>query len=218
MKNLFSAFLFWTLIKPISLLPYWLLYRVSDFFYVILSYIIPYRKKVIEYNMTMALPHLSRNEIVLLRKKFMRHFCDLVLESLKNFSITSEQAQARMVHRNPELINAYADRQQSVILVGGHYGNWELWAVAAPVPLQHLLVGVYKKLSNPYFDRKIRESRGKFGLHMIPTRETAAYMAQVDNPCDAVILAIDQSPSDPKKCVWVDFMRRFMEPRNTQQP
>jgi Kdo2-lipid IVA lauroyltransferase/acyltransferase len=201
-----SALLFWLIIKPISLLPYWLLYGVSDFFYVVLTYVIPYRKKVIEFNISKALPHLSEKEVVELRKKFLKHFCDLVIESLKNFSITAQEAQARMRHINPEVINAFAERNQSVILVGGHYANWELWAMAAPAPLKHQLVGIYKRLSNPFFDRKVRESRSRFGLHMVPTRETATYMAQSNNPCDALILAFDQSPSDPKKCVWIQFL------------
>jgi Kdo2-lipid IVA lauroyltransferase/acyltransferase len=205
MKQVLSALLFWLIIKPISLLPYRLLYLVSDFFYFVLSYLIPYRKKVVEYNISKALPELTAAEVTVLRKKFMHHFCDLVIESLKNFSITEQQAQERMIHRNPEVINQFAEKGQSVILVGGHYANWELWAMAAPKPLKHLLVGVYKRLSNAYFDQKVRESRGRFGLHMVPTRETAAYMAGKNNPCDAVILAIDQSPANPQKCVWVDF-------------
>jgi Kdo2-lipid IVA lauroyltransferase/acyltransferase len=205
MKQLGSALLFWLIIKPISLLPYRLLYLVSDFFYFVLTHLIPYRKKVVEYNISKTLSDLNADEVIALRKKFMRHFCDLVIESLKNFSITDEQAQERMIHRNPEVINQFAERGQSVILVGGHYANWELWAMAAPKPLKHLLVGVYKRLSNAYLDHKVRESRGRFGLHMVPTRETAAYMAGKNNPCDALILAFDQSPANPQKCVWVEF-------------
>jgi Kdo2-lipid IVA lauroyltransferase/acyltransferase len=204
--NIASAFLFWLVIKPISLMPYWMLYGVSDFLCFILSYVVPYRKRVVEYNIQKALPQLQPHEVIALRKKFMRHFCDLVLESLKNFSISSRQAQARMVHTNPEVLNALAQQGKSVILVGGHYANWELWAMAAPEPLKHKLVGVYKRLSNGFFDKKVRESRGRYGLHMLPTRETAAYMAKTDNPCEAVILAIDQSPANPLKSVWIDFL------------
>lgn len=201
-----SALLYGLVIKPISWLPYRLLYIVSDFFYVILCYVIPYRRAVIEHNIKKALPDLSQDEVIALRKRFLRHFCDLVIESLKNFSITAEEANARMVHVNPEVINAFADKGQSVILVGGHYGNWELWAMAAPSFLRHQLVGVYKRLRNAYFDKKMIESRGRFGLQLLATRDTATYMARKDNPCDALILAVDQSPSNPEKCVWVDFM------------
>jgi Kdo2-lipid IVA lauroyltransferase/acyltransferase len=83
-----SALLYGLVIKPISWLPYRLLYIVSDFFYVILCYVIPYRRAVIEHNIKKALPDLSQDEVIALRKRFLRHFCDLVIESLKNFSIT----------------------------------------------------------------------------------------------------------------------------------
>ncbi len=201
-----SALLYGLVILPISRLPYRLLYLLSDFFYFVLCYVVPYRKKVIEYNIAKSMPHLSQQEVSALRKKFLSHFCDLVLESLKNFSISADEAKARMAHVNPEVMNAFAEKGQSIILVGGHYANWELWAVAAPAFLKHRLVGVYKRLSNRYFDQKVRNSRSRFGLHMVATRDTAAYMAKTDNPCDAVILAFDQSPANPQKCVWVDFM------------
>lgn len=201
-----TALLYWIIIKPISLLPYPLLYALSDFFFVVLYYIIPYRKKVVMNNINMALPHLSEAERKEICRKFYRHFCDLVLESLKNFSISDASAQKRMKSLNPEVMNAYAQRGEAVILVGGHYCNWELWAVAAPQKLQHKVLAIYKKLSNAFFDAKMRETRGKFGLHLVATKKTAEYFKNNLTEVNATVFAIDQSPANPEKCVWIDFM------------
>ena len=201
-----SALLYYLVLKPISLLPYPLLYGLSDFFFVVLYYLIPYRKKVVMANLAKAFPEKSEAERKIICRKFYRHFCDLVLESIKNFSITDAQARKRFVTINPEVINDYAEKGQSVIVSGGHYTNWELWAISGPQVLKTTLLGIYKKLSNNYFDQKMIESRGKFGMKLVRTVDVSEYLKNNKEELKGIVLAFDQSPSDPKKCVWINFM------------
>jgi len=201
-----NRLLYWCVIKPISLLPYPMLYGFSDFLFFIFYYVIPYRKKVVLSNLERSFPEKRKNEITAISKAFYRHFCDLVLESLKNFSIKEADAQKRMEQIDTDVMNRLHDQGKSVIMVGGHCGNWELWAVATAPHFHHKLVGIYKKLSNPYFDKKMRDSRSKFGLQMIPTRETAEYIKTHQDELIAPVIALDQSPGDPKKCVWINFL------------
>lgn len=201
-----SALLYWLVIKPISLLPYPLLYGLSDVFFVVIYYLIPYRKKVVDKNLRLALPALTDAERKTVSKKFYRHFCDVVVESLKNFSISAEDSQKRMRTVNPEVLDVFAEKGQSVILAGGHYNNWELWAVAASAPLKHKVLAIYKRLNNAYFDAKMRSTRSKFGLLLMSTKETSDYFKNNPNELNATVFAIDQSPADPKKSVWVTFM------------
>jgi KDO2-lipid IV(A) lauroyltransferase len=201
-----SKLLYYLLIKPLSLLPYWVLYGISDFFFIILFYFVGYRKKVVRNNLEMCFPEKSDREIQSLMVRFYRHFCDLIVESIKNFSITDEAARRRMKTRNPEVLDRWAEAGRNVILAGGHYGNWELWAVAGPQQLKHKIVGIYKPLNNKYFDRKLRETRAKFGLELIPTKETGKYMRSNPDKLDAVVFGIDQSPSNPNRAIWVRFM------------
>ncbi len=200
-----SRLLFWLVIKPISLLPYPALYALSDFFYIVFYYLVRYRKKVVNENLRRCFPEKSESEITALQKKFYRHFCDLVLESLKNFSITREQAEERMEQINIEAVNQFYGQGRSVIIAGGHLGNWELWAVATPPHIRHRMIGIYKALNNKYFDHKMRVSRGKFGLELVETKATGAFLTENSNSLIASVFAIDQSPSNPKKGVWVDF-------------
>lgn len=203
-----SAILYWFVIKPISLLPYPLLYGVSDFFYVILYHVIGYRKKVVTDNLKKSFPEKSEKEIKSLRGKFYRHFSDIVFESLKNFSITKKQAEARMQTENTDIFDNLHRQGKSVILCGGHYCNWELWAVATPDFFKHRLKAIYKQLSNPYFDKKMRVTRGRFGLDMISTKEFGNYFLEHREELTVSVFAIDQSPSNPNKSVWIDFLGR----------
>jgi KDO2-lipid IV(A) lauroyltransferase len=201
-----SALLYYILLKPISLLPHRVLYGVSNFFFVVIYYLVGYRKKVVFKNLQNSFPEKSKAELKDIMKKFYKHFCDLVMESVKNFSISKASAERRMLTVDEEVMNRYAEKGQSVLLCGGHYANWEFWAVAGPLPLKHNVVALYKKLRNDYFDKKMQESRGKFGLRLVRTLDTGELFKNEHDKNIAVVFGFDQSPANPKKCVWVTFL------------
>jgi KDO2-lipid IV(A) lauroyltransferase len=201
-----SALLYWLVLKPISLLPYRALYMISDVFFLVFYYGVGYRKKVVRENLTRSFPEKSIEEIVSIEKDFYRHFCDLVLESLKNFSADASELAARYEHRNTEVLDRLHAEGRSAILAGGHYGNWEMWALSAPVHFRHRLMAIYKRLSNRYFDEKMRSTRGKFGLELVSTKETGNWLTENRNNLFVSVFAIDQSPSNPNKAHWITFL------------
>lgn len=201
-----SAALYWLVMKPISLLPYRALYVISDVFFVALYSIIGYRKKVVRGNLTRSFPEKNLSEIQSIERAFYRHFCDVVVESLKNFSVRGSQLNARFDHHNTEVLDALHAEGRSAILAGGHYANWEMWALSAPAHFKHRLMAIYKRLSNPYFDQKMRETRGKFGLELVSTKETSEWLRANQNDLTFSVFAIDQSPSNPRKAHWIQFL------------
>lgn len=109
---------------------------------------------------------------------------------------------------NPEELNRLADRGKSAVICGGHYANWETWALIAPLGMRHTIVGIYKELKDKYLNRKMFVSRGRFGMKLVPTKETGAYLRSGADPVKAIVLAFDQSPANPDKCVWLKFLGR----------
>ena len=201
-----SALLYWLVLKPISLLPYRALYILSDALFLVFYYVVGYRKKVVRANLTRSFPEKSIDEIVSIEKDFYRHFCDLVLESLKNFSADANELDARYEHRNTAVLDRLHAEGRSAILAGGHYGNWEMWALSAPAHFKHKLMAIYKRLANRYFDEKMRSTRGKFGLELVSTKETADWLVENRNNLFVSVFAIDQSPSNPHKAHWITFL------------
>jgi KDO2-lipid IV(A) lauroyltransferase len=195
-------------IKPISLLPYRVLYLVSDFFFLVLYQIVGYRKKVVRDNLRHTFPDKSADELSSIEREFYRHFCDLILESLKNFSANEQQLALRFEHRNTEVLDKLYTEGKSAILAGGHYANWEMWALSAPPHFRHRLMAIYKRLSNPYFDKKMRATRGKFGLELVSTKDTGAWLKENQGNLFFSVFAIDQSPSNPRKAYWTTFLGR----------
>jgi len=116
----------------VSKLPWKALYALSDFMAVLLQYVFQYRRKVIHDNLVKAFPEKSEIEIKAITKTFYRHFCDITLESVKAWSMTSEEFESRNTYRGLEDLNRCFDQGKSVILLGMHYNNWE-WSAYSPV-------------------------------------------------------------------------------------
>lgn len=203
-----NAFLYYFIIIPISLLPFPLLYGLSDFLFIIFYHLLGYRKKVVIGNIQRSFPDLTHPQQQAIARKFYRHFCDLILESLKTFTISEKEVSKRVVCKNPELIDKYYHQKKSVVIAGGHYNNWELFAVAVDQLIKHKAIGIYKPLSNGYFDNKMRKTRSKYGLYMISTKVVKQIFEEERKNLTATIFAIDQSPSNPKNAYWMKFLNQ----------
>ena len=121
---------YYILIIPISLLPYPILYFISDIIYLILYKFIGYRKNIVLTNLKNSFPNKEQEELLEIMSNFYRHLSDVIVESLKGFTISEKELRRRLVIKNPELSNKFANKGQSIIFVGGHYNNWEIYAQA----------------------------------------------------------------------------------------
>lgn len=203
-----TRLLYYFIILPISFLPFRLLYLLSDFLRFVLFTLVGYRKKVIYQNLRNAFPEKSESEIKHIQERFHRHLCDLVVESIKAFSISQEEAQKRMIDRNVEVVNTYKKQGRQVILVGGHYGNWELFAITIGISLDHHAVALYTPIKNKFFDKKVKASRSKYGLEMLPISAIKEKVNAIGNELYAIILGSDQSPRRSQKAYWMNFLNQ----------
>lgn len=206
--NILNILFYYGVIIPISLLPFPLLYGLSDFLYYIIYYVVGYRKDIVFQNLKNSFPEKTNAERIEIAKKFYRHFCDITLESLKVFSITELEVQERMAVKNPEVVDKYFDQGRSIILAGGHYNNWELFAVAIDATIKHQSVAIYKTFTSKYFDEKMRNTRGKYGLKLISTKIVKKAFEEERNNLTATIFGVDQNPPFPDKCHWMKFLNQ----------
>lgn len=205
--RLLNVLFYYGILIPISYLPYPVLYVLSDGLYILLFRIIGYRKAVVIKNIRNSFPEKSEKEQLQIVDAFYKHLCDLIVESIKVFSISEKQIHQRMKILNPEYINKYFEQNQSVILAGGHYNNWELFAVAIDAAIKHDAVAIYKPLSNLFFDEKMRYSRGKFGLKMISTKAVRQEFEKTDG-LRVIIFGIDQFPGNHRDSYRTKFLNQ----------
>jgi len=149
----------------LALLPFRIMYFVSDFFYIIVYYIVRYRRKLVRKNLHHVFPGKTTVEILKIEKDFYHHFCDYFVETVKLLHISDSQIKKRYIFKNTELIKSFLDKSQPVVLIVGHYGNWE-WVTSITLFLkdyQNTVFGqVYRPLKNKTFDRFFLNLRKRF--------------------------------------------------------
>ena len=202
-----SRIFYYFFIIPISLLPHSFLYIISDVLYLLIFRILSYRKMIVFENLKNSFPKRSKDDLKNIMSKFYHHLCDLIVESLKGFTISENELKKRLIVRNPELVNTYAENGQSIILVGAHYNNWEIVAQTLGIYSKHKCIGIYKPLSNKFLNKKIYESRSKFGMGLVSMKESKSSFRDDGIP-KAVIFGSDQNPSNPKKAYWLKFLNQ----------
>ncbi len=190
-----------------SMLPFSLLYGVSDGLYFILYRLVGYRKKTVSENLKLVFPEKSEAERKRIEKKFYHHLCDMILEAIKSMNIRKEDMKKRFKFTNIEIIKDFEKRNKSISLMCAHYGSWE-WIFILQAYTSHKTFAIYKRLNNKYFDRMIRKIRARYDSYLITTKETAAVLTENKKKGLLTIngFAADQSPKKNKAYHWNKFM------------
>lgn len=191
----------------ISILPFRLLYFVSDCIYVLVYYIIGYRKKVVRQNLALALPHLSEKERLIVEKKSYHHLVDGFMEMIKTMTISEKEMRKRFTITNMDLYQEYEAKDKSIIAMSGHYSSYE-WLIIMNKYSKFKGYGVYKRIKNRYFDNLVRKIRSKFEATLIDTTETTpTILANHKNGIKSLYGFIaDQNPKVWKAHHWTKFM------------
>ncbi len=206
-----QGLVFW-LVYPIlwliSILPFPLFYAVSDVVFFIVYKIAGYRRKTVTENLKMVFPDKSKNEIAGIRRKFYKHMCDMFLEMIKSISISEKELKKRYTFTNLDYLRKLEAKDKSIIIMCGHYASYE-WMFALQLhDLKFESYGIYKRISNKYFDKLIRNIRERFDAHLISTYEATEkirYNEETGVLGNYAMIA-DQSPKIRRAKHWIHFM------------
>src|SRR5690606_10732486 len=106
-----------------SLLPFWVLYGLSNGLYYLLFYVVRYRKQVVLDNLKNAFPEKTVEDRYQIAKKFYRFCSELLVEAIKMRTMRADQVLKTSELLNPEEVYRQFEQQKEVIVVTAHYGN-----------------------------------------------------------------------------------------------
>jgi len=197
------------LLRLVAFLPFPILYGISSIIAIMLFDVFRYRRAVIDENLETAFPELDKDEKRKIRRKFYFHFTDLFIESLKNGLMSNSTFKKRFQVKNVELVEQFARENRSIVILAAHQGNWE-WTGAIALYTKVPVYGIYQKINNPYFDRFIHKTRGKSGMHLVPTFKLRDVLEenQKNQHIGMYGLVSDQSPMIKKTKHWHTFFGR----------
>ncbi|MBJ10451.1 MAG: hypothetical protein CMP66_03200, partial [Flavobacteriales bacterium] len=195
------------IIRILSFLPLWFLRLFALKIYILLR-LFGYRKSVIVKSLNKSFPNKSIQEKRRIIKLFYWHFAHFLIEVIKMFCISKKSIKKRIQFRNKALLQNYFNEGKNVILVLGHYGNWEWGLLAASLVSDHEMVGIYKPLSSSFWNKKIKKIRSKFGATLVSMKESGRHILKQGNKPRIIGIIGDQTPTNNEIDYWTTFLNQ----------
>ena len=189
------------------LLPFPLFYALSDALSFTAYHLLQYRKKVVLTNLHNAFPNKSENEITAIAKAYYRNMVDVFLETFKTLVLSKRAITKRVTVHNTEPIIELHNQGKYVILLLGHFGNWEWGGFSYTYQLNYEVGTLYHPLSNPFFDWITFKLRSKCGVELIAMQQSARNFLQKKHVVRTVAFIADQSPT-PETAYWTTFLNQ----------
>ena len=192
-----------------SKLPLKVLYGLSDFIFVILYFVVGYRKDVVLQNLKNSFPAKSDSELKIIRKKFYHNFCDYLVETLKSFTISSHELRVRVQHLNQDVFHEAKKENKNIILLAGHIFNWEWFNALATIIPQEKSFPVYRKVQSSFWEQKVKAIRNRFGNHALEAKEVIRHIFKNTNDGNSVYMFVaDQTPHSSEVTYGLEFLHQ----------
>ncbi len=192
----------------VSLLPFWVLYRISDVLYVLLYHVVGYRKAIVYENLTNAFPEKSAEERRKIARKFYRFLPDLIVEAVKMRSISAAEVKRRIAIYGMEELERHFNAGKGVVGVTAHYANWELGIHRLSLLTDHPVLIIYKPLHNKTVDTIYNSVRGRFGAIMVPMKQTLRKIVAYRHQPHISMFVADQTPMYRDSDYFIRFLNQ----------
>lgn len=208
MKKSFGYYIIMAFTWPMQLFPLEFHFIISDFLCFWVYRVFGYRKTVVRQNLINSFPQKSIDEIKKIEKDFYRGFIDVFLETLYMTHIDITKDTKRLQIENFETLQKLEEKGKSIVLVTGHFGNWEYMQFLTSKGVNKKFL-VYKKLTNRAFDEYYRYIRGRAAQPLEMKKTFRALMTEYLNkvPFQAYFIS-DQRPIPEEIKHWVSFMNQ----------
>jgi Kdo2-lipid IVA lauroyltransferase/acyltransferase len=158
-----------------------------------------YRYLVIAQNISRSFPQKSYQDVEQLIKAYYQHLAAMIVEVTRFFSIRPQQLLRQVSFSNIELLDRYHSQNRNVIVLLGHYGNWECLNVL-PIKLPYQVNAIYKPLTNQIAERFAQRVRGRFGVKLIPSSHALRQLLKPHERPQLSLFIADQYPGKNTRC------------------
>ena len=167
-----------------------------------------YRKKVVRENLRKSFPEKSEKERLEIERKFYQNFCDLMIESIKTTTITLEELQRRCLFTGVPNADQWFAEGVHVNGLSSHLANWEWLPLTLGPSTKQNCFAIYKPLSSKKINQFMVKTRERFGMKMIPLKETRAFFESNQTTPYIMGLLSDQAPHDYSKAWEFQFLNQ----------
>lgn len=196
------------LLTAIASLPLTLLYVLAFQLFVLMAYVVRYRRRVVLENLRNSFPEKSAADIRRIALGFYWHFAQVIVEILKLRTISAAELNRRVVFANPEVISRFFADNKQVLALGSHAGNWEWILSGGALQYPERAASVYKQLTNPFFEEFMLRLRNRLGAEMVPMQSTLRNLLKNRERGRVISLLSDQAAGPEDQPYWTDFLHQ----------
>lgn len=195
------------LISVFAILPFSVLYFLSDLLAFFGHRILKYRRQVVYQNLRNSFPEKSEKEIKHIAKRFYQNLADLVFETFKSSGMNKKELEKRVTFKNQEIIDQLFMDKKNVFASLGHCGNWEWVGNKIALFLKHEGAAIYKPIHDDFFNDYMIEMRQKYkGTLMIDYKKVFRTLVSLKDKLFTVFILSDQSPPRTEMNYFVEFL------------
>ncbi len=179
--------------------------RIGD----LIFYCIPVRKKITVNQIKRAFPDKSNREVAGIARDTYRNLGMNSLEYLCLPGLSKKSLLEIVKFKNEEVMQRAFAKGKGVILVGGHFGNWEYMGAAISAsgyPLTYVVAGI----ANPHIDKMVNKYRMGVGISILPKGMSVRLMLKTLRKNEAMAMLMDQDAG--RNGTFVNF---FNQPCST---
>ncbi len=169
-------------------------------------YVLRVRRKVALENLRHAFPEQPESWIRRIARQSQHGLFLSMFEFLYSRKFTAEEIKQHVSITNVDVIwNAFR-RNRGVIFMTGHFGNWELLAIATMLHINSSGVIIVKKQKNHFIDKMINDLRTGHTNRIVYMKESVREIIKTLGKNGVVAMIADQSA--PRDSVYVPFFGR----------
>lgn len=209
--NTLFYYLSYGLLYALSLLPFGVLYAVSDGLCFVVHRVVGYRVKVVRKNLRSSFPEKSDEELRKIEGDFYHWFCDYLVEMVKLLSVSNRTLLRHIEFRGTDVTEQCYDEGQNCAAFLGHYCNWE-WLGATGLAYKRHPEAVTGMIYHPLYNRvaellmrKVRQAKGGTP---IPKKTILRAMVNYKREGRPYLFGYvaDQSPKWNNIHLWLPFL------------
>jgi Kdo2-lipid IVA lauroyltransferase/acyltransferase len=194
------------LFKTLSRAPLWALYGLSGILYLLAYYVARHRHRVIREQLAKVFPDKSERERAAIHRRFLKNFCDVLVETVRSMSIAPEDMIRRVRAVNLEVLHAPLRAGRAVMVVTSHLCNWEWLLQGMTLQMGYPVDAAYKPLHDAWAERLMLEVRSRFGARLVAAKELLGDFLARRAVVRVVAINADQAPVSTDKRYWTTFL------------
>jgi KDO2-lipid IV(A) lauroyltransferase len=196
------------LMKALTRVPLPVLYVVGRIAYVVAFHVLRWRRAQVEDDLAKCFPERCAAERAAILQRSYRNSADMLMEAIWGFGAAPERLVSRVTFENPEVVAKCVAEGRPVMLVAGHYCNWEWLALAGAARFRLPISAVYQPHRLRALDAFLRDARARFGVQMIPREDFIFELMGRGSEPRGYALVADQTPRRQDRACWVCFLNR----------